>query len=74
MKNKKILGMGTRVIPLDKDESDEFSSENKVIKNQKRTQKRTQRKSYYRYVIRRRALTAELKKYDMFDENLFNLP
>ncbi|MCX7611325.1 MAG: type II CRISPR RNA-guided endonuclease Cas9, partial [Ignavibacterium sp.] len=71
---KKILEMGTKVIPLDKDDKDEFSSGNKITKNQKRTQKRTQRKSYYRYVLRRKALTAELKRNGMFDENLFNLP
>lgn len=70
---KEILGMGTRVIPLDKDESDEFAKGKSITKNQNRTIKRTQRKGYYRYVLRRRALTAELKKHDMFDENLFNL-
>lgn len=71
---RKIIGMGTRVIPLDKDECDEFSSGNKITKNQNRTLKRTQRKGYYRYVLRRKALTAELKKHGMFDEKLFKLP
>ncbi|MEM4358372.1 MAG: type II CRISPR RNA-guided endonuclease Cas9 [Candidatus Pacearchaeota archaeon] len=70
---RKIIALGTRVIPLDKEESDEFSSGNKITKNQNRTIKRTQRKVYYRYVLRRKALTAELKKRDMFDENLFKL-
>lgn len=70
---REILGMGVRVIPLDKDESNEFVKGNSITKNQMRTIKRTQRKGYYRYVLRRRALTAELKKQDMFDENLFNL-
>jgi CRISPR-associated endonuclease Csn1 len=66
--------MGVRVIPLDNDESDEFSKGNKITKNQNRTSKRTARKGYYRYVLRRKALTAELKKHNMFDEKLFNLP
>lgn len=72
-KEREILGMGVRVIPLDKDESNEFVRGNAITKNQMRTIKRTQRKGYYRYVLRRKALTAELKKHDMFDENLFNL-
>ncbi len=72
--SNEIIGMGTRVIPLDKDESDEFSSGNKITKNQQRTIKRTQRRGYYRYVLRRKALTTELKKHGMFDEKLFNLP
>lgn len=69
-----IMGMGVRIVPLDTDESDEFSRGNKISKNRQRTQKRTMRKGYYRYVLRRRALTAELKKHGMFDETLFNLP
>lgn len=73
-KEKEIIALGTRVIPLDKEENDEFSSGNKITKNQNRTNKRTQRKGYYRYILRRRSLTAELKQHDMFDETLFNLP
>lgn len=70
---REIIDMGTRVIPLDKDESDEFVKGNSITRNQKRTLKRTQRKGYYRYTLRRKALTAELKKYGMFDENLFSI-
>lgn len=73
-KPNEIIGTGVRIIPLDKDESDEFSSGNKITKNQNRTAKRTARKGYYRYVLRRKALTAELKKHNMFDEQLFKLP
>ncbi|GCD78174.1 CRISPR-associated endonuclease Cas9 [Thermaurantimonas aggregans] len=72
-KPNEIIGMGVRIIPLDKDESDEFSSGNKITKNQNRTSKRTARKGYYRYVLRRTALTAELKKHNMFDEQLFKI-
>lgn len=69
-----IISMGVRIIPLDTDESDEFRKGNAITKNQQRTKKRTARKLYYRYVLRRRALTKELKKHEMFDESLFNLP
>ncbi|MBN8702297.1 MAG: type II CRISPR RNA-guided endonuclease Cas9 [Bacteroidetes bacterium] len=70
---KEILGMGSRIIPLSTDEKDEFSSGNKISKNQKRTAKRTQRKGYDRYQLRRKSLTNELLKNNMFDENLFKL-
>lgn len=72
-KPSEIIGMGVRIIPLDTDENDEFIKGNAISKNQNRTQKRTMRRGYYRYVLRRRALTAELKKHNMFDETLFNL-
>ncbi len=73
-KPSEIIGMGVRIIPLDTDESDEFTKGNAISKNQKRTSKRTMRKGYYRYVLRRKALTAELKKHNMFDEGLFQIP
>lgn len=70
---REIIGMGCRIIPLSTDDKDEFSSGNKISKNQKRTQKRTQRKGYDRYQLRRKVLTEELLKHDMFDETLFKL-
>ncbi|MFN4299214.1 MAG: type II CRISPR RNA-guided endonuclease Cas9 [Thermaurantimonas sp.] len=73
-KPTEIIGTGVRIIPLDTDESDEFTKGNAISKNQKRTAKRTARKVNYRYVLRRKALTAELKKHNMFDETLFKLP
>ncbi|MCS6819453.1 MAG: type II CRISPR RNA-guided endonuclease Cas9 [Chitinophagales bacterium] len=73
-KPTEIIGLGVRIIPLDTKENDEFTKGNAITKNQKRTVKRTIRKGYYRYVLRRKALTAELKKHNMFDEKLFNLP
>ncbi len=69
-----IIAMGSRIVPLERDESDEFTKGNSISKNQERTIRRTQRKGYYRYVLRRRALTVELKKNGMFDENLFHIP
>lgn len=71
--NKNILGMGSRIIPLNTDDKDEFSSGNKISKNQKRTTKRTQRKGYDRYQMRRKTLTNKLIKFEMFDEKLFQL-
>lgn len=70
---KEILGMGSRIIPLNTDDKDEFSSGNKISKNQKRTTRRTQRKGYDRYQARRKNLTNVLLKNGMFDESLFKL-
>lgn len=70
---KGIIGMGSRIIPLSTDDKDEFASGNKISKNQKRTIKRTQRKGYDRYQLRRKYLTQELIKHTLFDETLFKL-
>lgn len=63
--DKHILGMGSRIIPLSTDDKDEFSRGNAISKNQKRTTKRTQRKGYDRYQLRRSYLIKELKKWKM---------
>lgn len=70
---KRILGMGSRIVPLDTDEKTEFSTGNKISKNQNRTIKRTQRKGYDRYQQRRANLTRVLLENKMFDEQLFKL-
>lgn len=70
---RNILGMGSRIIPLSVDDKDEFSSGNKISKNQKRTIKRTQRKGYDRYQLRRKSMTKFLLENKMFDEALFGL-
>ena len=70
-----ILGMGSRIVPLSPDESNEFTSGNAASKNQKRTQKRTTRKGYDRYQMRRKALTDKLRELSMLpDEHLVKLP
>ncbi len=70
-----ILGMGSRIIPLSTDDAKEFSTGNAISKNQKRTTKRTIRKGYDRYQLRRENLTAELRKLKMLpDEHLIKLP
>lgn len=74
-KERKILGMGSRIIPLSTDDKDEFSSGNKISKNQKRTTKRTQRKGYDRYQLRRSNLKEQLTMAKMLpDESLIKLP
>jgi len=71
---KQILGMGSRIIPLSTDDKDEFSKGNAISKNQKRTLRRTQRKGYDRYQLRRQNLIALLKQYNMLpDSNLIKL-
>src|SRR5690606_2065472 len=73
--SNRIIGMGTRIIPLTNDEKDEFSSGNKISKNQKRTLKRTQRKGYDRYQQRRSLLKTTLEKLGMLpDQALMELP
>lgn len=62
---KQILGMGSRIIPLTTDDKDEFTKGNAISKNQKRTLKRTQRKGYDRYQLRRQNLTTLLKSMNM---------
>lgn len=69
-----ILGLGSRIIPLSTDDKDEFSTGNSISKNQKRTLKRTQRKGYDRYQLRRSALSKKLQELNMFpDASLMNI-
>lgn len=71
----KIFGMGSRIIPLTTDDKDEFTKGNAISKNQKRTLKRTQRKGYDRYQLRRQNLIAVLKQNNMLpDVDLIKLP
>ena len=70
-----ILGIGSRIVPLSTDDSNEFSSGNAISKNQKRTQRRTARKGFDRYQLRRQNLTEELRGLGMLpDERLIKLP
>lgn len=73
--NRKIIGMGSRIIPLNTDDKDEFTSGNKISKNQKRTIRRTQRKGYDRYQLRRKELKEALKEVEMLpSESEIKLP
>ena len=72
---KSILAMGSRIVPLSTDDATEFSQGKAISKNRNRTQKRTQRKGYDRYQMRRAALTEELRAHHMLpDEILIKLP
>lgn len=62
---KSIINLGSRIIPLSTDDKDEFSTGNAISKNQKRTLRRTQRKGYDRYQLRRTFLKEELSKLNM---------
>ena len=64
-----ILGMGSRIIPLSTDDKEEFSRGNAISKNQKRTLKRTQRKGYDRYQLRRKNLILLLKQNNMLPDS-----
>jgi CRISPR-associated endonuclease Csn1 len=63
---KNIIDMGSRIIPLSVDDKDEFSKGNAISKNQNRTAKRTQRKGYDRYQLRRKDLKELLESLEMF--------
>ena len=62
---KHIVQMGVRVIPLSKDDSDEFTKGNAISKNQSRTIKRGQRRGMDRYQMRRTRLREKLAELDM---------
>jgi CRISPR-associated endonuclease Csn1 len=72
---KKILGLGSRIIPYTDTEDQDFVKGIGISKNQKRTTKRTQRKGYDRYQLRRSNLKGFLIKQDMLPgEDLMSLP
>jgi|LakMenE18May11ns_1017448.scaffolds.fasta_scaffold7340195_1 CRISPR-associated endonuclease Csn1 len=56
-------------------QKNEFEAGNAISKNQKRTQKRTQRKGYDRYQLRKKDLFEKLTKLGMMPEpSLFKIP
>ncbi len=74
-KTSSIVSLGTRIIPINANDRDEFSSGNKISKNQNRTLKRGQRRGYDRYQMRRELLRRNLEKLEMLpDESLTQLP
>ena len=52
----KILGGGTRIIPLSVEENDEFTRGNAISKNRNRTLKRSARRNQHRYKLRKHNL------------------
>ncbi len=74
---KEILAMGSRIVPLTKDDSDQFSKGQAITKNAERIAMRTARKGLDRYQLRRNFLTQILRENHMLpehmDENVFTL-
>ena len=62
---KRILRMGSRIVPISSDEETGYTKGNAISKNADRTAKRTARKCYDRYQLRRQALVNLLKRFGM---------
>lgn len=73
LNNDKIVAIGSRIIPLTTDESSQFSKGQAITKNSDRTLKRTQRKGYDRYQLRRSALLKELSELGMYNGSTLHL-
>lgn len=70
-----IIALGSRIVPLSADDTNQFTKGQAITKNQDRTQKRTIRKGYDRYQQRREHLTFEFRNHGMLpDERLIKLP
>jgi len=70
-----IIGMGSRIIPLDSNSRDQFQKGQSISKNKERTSARTQRKGYDRKQLRKRKLKNILKKLNILPtEDLIQLP
>jgi len=71
----KIVALGSRIIPYDGTEGQDFAKGIGESRNLLRTKARTARKGYDRYQLRRKYLVDTLVKNDMMpDENLKSLP
>lgn len=71
----KIIAMGSRIIPLNSDDRDEFLKGNSISKNQNRTLARTQRKGYDRRQIRKKQLKKLLSELNIEpSDELMKLP
>ena len=69
-----IAGMGVRIIPLSKDDADEFTKGNAISKNASRTLKRGVRRSMHRYKMRKQFLAAVFNALNMMPpKELFKL-
>ena len=68
-----IIALGSRIIPLTPDESTQFAKGQALTKNAERTQRRTQRKGYDRYQLRRALLLEYLSKLGMYSGQALRL-
>ncbi len=73
---QRIIRMGSRIVPISSDEESGYTKGNAISKNADRTAKRTARKCYDRYQLRRQALIDLLKRYGMMpsSELMLKLP
>lgn len=70
----KVLGMGSRIIPLNTDDKDEFSKGKSISKNRERTTMRTQRKGYDRKQLRKAELKQILLQHNIYpDDDMIHL-
>jgi CRISPR-associated endonuclease Csn1 len=63
-----IAGMGVRIIPLSKDDADEFTKGNAISKNADRTLKRGVRRSMHRYKMRKQFLAKVFQSLDIMPQ------
>ncbi len=71
----KIIAMGSRIIPLNSDDRDEFQKGKSISKNRNRTTARTQRKGYNRFQLRKDNLKEILEELNILpSEELLNIP
>lgn len=64
----RIIRMGSRIVPITKEEENGYTRGNAISKNADRTAKRTTRKCYDRYQLRRKALVNLLKRCGMMPD------
>lgn len=69
----KIVAIGSRIIPLSTDESTQFFKGQALTKNADRTARRTQRKGYDRYQLRRGLLLEKLSQLGMYNGTTLKL-
>ncbi|MCQ2341114.1 MAG: type II CRISPR RNA-guided endonuclease Cas9 [Paludibacteraceae bacterium] len=67
---QKIIKAGSRIVPLTKDDSDQFQKGQAITKNADRTAKRTARKGFDRYQLRRTLLTQFLRQNGMLPSRM----
>ena len=65
-----ILAMGSRIVPLSHDDSEQFQKGQAISKNADRTARRTARKGYDRYQLRRSFMTQALRQHGMLPEQM----
>ena len=71
----RIIGMGSRIIPLDSDSRDQFAKGQAISKNKDRTTARTQRKGYDRKQLRKKELKSILNQFNILPTmELMNIP